>query len=59
MWYNPTIYTIQPLTELEILWSIYQLLLAAFTLGFAIFAYVLIVKFLGWFLPKYWHRSKE
>ena len=59
MWYNPVIYTAQPPTELELLWAIYQQLTAGMTLAFAIFAYLVVVKFLGWFLPKFWNRVKN
>lgn len=60
MWYNPTVYTsIPPLTERELIWAIYQHFVATTTLFFALVILYFVFKAIVWFLPKYWHRSKE
>lgn len=58
MWYNPEVYTVMPPTEIDILWAIYQHLVATTSLAFALLGIYLVVKFLLWFLPKYWQRGE-
>lgn len=43
----------------DILVAIYQLLFAAISLAFALVFFCAVFKFLVWFLPNYWYRSKE
>ena len=60
MWYNPEIYTsAQDLTDTQILWAIYQHLVATTTLAFALVIFYFIFKLIVWFVPKFWHRSIE
>jgi|GEM_PF-1793289 len=60
MWYNPKIYTdLGGLTEVDLLWAIYQLLLSATTLFFALVGIYFFVKFLFWLLPHYWSKGKD
>ena len=54
MWYNPEIILVKPLTEVDILWAIYQQITAFTTLFFAAIILLALWKFLAWFLPKFW-----
>lgn len=59
-WYNPQILTdFAPYTEVELLWHIYQLHLAAFTLVFALVLVFLSYKAVIWLVPNFWYKGKE
>lgn len=59
--YNPTILNSDQLAIAPgnvILAAIYEYIVAATSLFFALVTIYWIVRFLQWFLPKYWYRSK-
>lgn len=60
MWYNPSV-LVNPefLTDTQILWSIYQLLLAAITLSVGAVIFYLGFKLIVWLVPNFWYRSKK
>lgn len=60
MWYNPVIYTDKAyLTNTDILWAIYQHLVATTSFAFALVFLYFTFKLIVWFVPKFWYRSKE
>lgn len=60
--HNPTLLTSDQLAIAPsnvILAAIYEYIVAATSLFFALIAIYWIVRFLQWFLPKYWYRSRN
>lgn len=60
--HNPTILTSDQLAIAPsnvILSAIYEYIVAATSLFFALVVIYLVVRFLQWFLPKYWYRSRN
>lgn len=59
--HNPTILNSDQLAIAPsnvILAAIYEYIVAATSLFFALVIIYWVVKFLQWFLPKYWYRSR-
>lgn len=60
--YNPAILTPDQLAIAPsnvVLAAIYEYIVAATSLFFALIIIYWIVRFLQWFLPKYWFRSRN
>ena len=60
--HNPTLLTSDQLAIAPsnvILSAIYEYIVAATSLFFALVIIYWIIRFLQWFLPKYWYRSKH
>ena len=58
--HNPTVLTydqLQTATQIEILRSIYELLVGSISLFFALIVFYIVWKTALWFLPHYWYRN--
>ena len=59
---NPVILSPQALAVADnhtVLVAMYNFIVAAVDLAYALLIFYCVWRFLAWFLPKYWYRSKE
>lgn len=61
MWYNPVVVTDTSVFEetLDVAIAQYQFIVASVNFFFALIFLFIVFRFLLWFLPDVWHRSKE